>query len=120
MAPVPSFPINSHAPASTSFKLASRIPTSIFSITSITRPRLSMNEFVATRNMRFVVALYSTRSTEVSAPVPASGGASRANERRTSGESSLSTAMAVRAMSARRWVGKGIERVLEREREISG
>lgn len=70
-----------------------------------------MNAFVATRSMRFVVALYSTLSTDSSFPAPASG-ASREKVRRTSGESSASTDMEDRAMFARRAVGKGIERVL--------
>jgi hypothetical protein len=98
-----------------------RTSTSNSSITFSTTPKLSINPFTATRNMRFVVALYDTSSTVfVSSPHFAKSSLEysparpvRENERCTSGESSASTWRAWRAVEARRCVGKGRERMSE-------
>lgn len=95
-----------------SLLLGARAGTSIFSMTSRTRLRLSMKELVATRSMRLVVARYSTSRTDPGASSGPLAPPPREKERRTRGDSSLSTEMADRATEARRGVGKGMERDL--------
>jgi hypothetical protein len=91
--------------------------TSSCSITSRTRLRLSMKEFTATRSIRFVVALYSTRSTVwpgASVPGSCETSAGTVVDRAllTSEESSTSTLMAFMAIDASRADGNGILRTL--------
>lgn len=64
-----------------------------------------MNELTATRSIRFVVALYWTLKTNFS-PAP-SAAVTLEKVRRTSGDSSSSTVMALTAMEDSRAVGKG-------------
>lgn len=96
----------------------SRTSTSNSSITPRTTLRLSMKPLTATRNILFVVALYSVLNT-VSSVDPFSllglavvGGDMVEKDRRTRGESSLSTCRARRAEVARRAVGRGRSIVL--------
>nr|POF04467.1 hypothetical protein CFP56_55948 [Quercus suber] len=90
--------------------------TSSSSITCTITPRLSKKPLTATRSIRFVVALYSVFNTvlsSVTSPFCDPEIATRLNERRTSGDSSSSTARVRSAVSARRWVGNGICTVLQ-------
>ncbi len=82
-------------------------------MTSMTNLKLSMNELVATRSIRFVVARYSTRKTEPGAAFPSSPDVVE-NSRLTRDDSSLSTPIAFWAMEARRAFGKGMFRTLEK------
>lgn len=80
-------------------------------MTCSTTPRDSMKPLTATRSIRFVVALYSVLSTSpVSAGLPSL--LVSENDRRTRGLSSASTWRARRAVSARRWSGRGTSIVL--------
>lgn len=78
--------------------------------------KLSINPLTATLNILFVVALYSVRNTvssgESDDEVLELGEAQVENDRRTSGESSLSTRRAWRAADANRAVGRGRSMVL--------
>ena len=82
--------------------------TSSSSITSMTSARLSKKEFTATRSMRFVAALYSTRKIDSKFGELANTEKSRC----TRGDSSLSTRSERRATEASRASGKGISSVL--------
>jgi hypothetical protein len=107
--------LNSHAGA-----LSSR-STSSSSITPRTTVRLSIKPFTATRSILLVVALYSVRrivfssdKTRVSSLFGfADVGEIVEKERRTRGDSSLSTCRARCAEVARRAVGRGISMTLE-------
>ena len=88
-------------------------------MTPSTTPRLSMKPLTATRSMRFVLALYSVRSTVLAFSSTADDGLLPDDEsalpgwtsvkvRRTRGEISASTWRALMAEEARRWVGKGV------------
>ena len=74
-----------------------------------------MNEFTATRSMRFVVALYSTLSVRLPADGD-SGSATTDSCLQTRGESSGSTWIAFRAVVASRSVGRGKWRSLAARR----
>ena len=116
--------------------------TSSLSMTPSTTPKLSMKPLTATLSMRFVLALYSVRSTVLasssiwspalcacpSAPPVGSppvvlppllteegedgGDGIRVKDRRTRGESSASTCRDRSAELAKRWEGKGVEIML--------
>lgn len=75
----------------------------------MTRATLSRKELTATRSIRLVAALYSTRTTEsCSEPGPDTVAKCRV----TKEDSSLSTWRARKATDARRASGKGMSRVL--------
>jgi hypothetical protein len=87
--------------------------SSRFSITSMSRFRLSMNEFTATRSILLVVARYSVRNTLPSvAPSSSPFGPVTENVRFTRGDNSLSTCRARSATEASLGVGKGTSTVL--------
>lgn len=96
----------------------SSISTSNSSIIPRTTVKLSMNPLTATRNILFVVALYSVRNTVFSrlcaAPlcIPEAG-AIVEKDLRTNGESSLSTRKACNAEEASRSVGSGKSIILQ-------
>lgn len=101
-------------PCKSSSPFSCNTSTSSSSMTWTTTFSDSKKPFTATRSMRFVVALYSVFRTVLSSSLPASSPAALTseNERRTRGESSLSTASDLRAVLARRYVGKGVLIVL--------
>jgi hypothetical protein len=96
--------------SSTSLHVSST-STSNSSIIARTTAKLSMKPLTATRSILLVEALYSVRSTVLS-QFASEAGATRDNERHTSGESSLSTCRACRADDARRAVGNGMSMTL--------
>jgi hypothetical protein len=101
-----------------------RTSTSSSSITPRTTVKLSMNPFTATRNILFVVALYSVRSIVFSCPIgapfcPSKDGTTMENDLQTSGESSLSTRSACKAAEASRSVGRGRSMTLQKWQNLS-
>lgn len=101
---------------------AANTSTSNCSMTSKTSLRPSMKELTATRSMRLVVAWYSTCSTSAwsSELGLVDEDEDETTERClwTRGESSGSTWRALRAVEARRGVGKGMRSCLLRGRDV--
>lgn len=99
---------------------AANTSTSNCSMTSKTSLRPSMKELTATRSMRLVVAWYSTCSTSAWSSELGLVDEDETTERClwTRGESSGSTWRALRAVEARRGVGKGMRSCLLRGYDV--